>query len=130
MGTQSLGLLDEMSRKTRRAWLDNTSALFVFRAGADDARDLARELSTGEEDALTISPADIVGLPEFSCFTRLRGVPMPFRIDTRRVEAGEMATFDRVRDVSRQAYGRAAVNVDKWLQHATDLQQLQNPEWA
>jgi hypothetical protein len=122
MGTQSLGLLDEMSRKTRRAWLDNTSALFVFRAGADDARDLARELSTGDEDALTISPADIVGLPEFSCFARLRGVPMPFRIDTRRVEEGCAEKFKRVVAASMLTYGRDAEMVNKWLQCANELQ--------
>jgi hypothetical protein len=123
MGTQSLGLLDEMSRKTRRAWLDNTSALFVFRAGADDARDLTRELSTGDEDALTISPADIVGLPEFSCFARLRGVPLPFRIDTRRVEEGDAAAFERICASSRQICGRSLSTVDTWLQHVFVFQQ-------
>ena len=57
-------------------------------------RDLARELSTGDEDELTITPSDIVGLPEFSCFARMRGMAMPFHIDTRCVDEGYAATCE------------------------------------
>ena len=121
LGTQSLGLLDELNRKTRRAWLDNTSALFVFRCGADDARDLARELSVGEEDELTVTASDIVGLPEYACFARVRGTATPFRIDTRKVDDGDPQTFGRIREASRQTYGRDAVLVDEWLAQAGEL---------
>ena len=121
LGTQSLGLLDELNRKTRRAWLDNTSALFVFRCGADDARDLGRELSVGEEDELTITPSDIVGLPEYSCFVRVRGIATPFRIDTRKADDGDPQTFEGIREASRQRYGRDATLVDEWLAQAGDL---------
>ena len=122
LGTQSLGLLDAVNEKTRRAWLDNTSSLFVFRSGADDARTLANELSIGDEDQLTITPSDIVGLPDYSCFARLRGVAAPFRIDTRKVEDGDATTLARIQARSREVHGRDARWVDAWLQQASALQ--------
>ncbi|NJM42709.1 MAG: DUF87 domain-containing protein, partial [Anaerolineae bacterium] len=121
LGTQSLELLDQLNSKTRRAWLNNTSSLFVFRSGGDDARELARELSIADEDQLTISPSDIVGLPEYSCFARVRGVSTPFRIDTRKAGDGSEATLQRIREASRAKYGRDAKLVDYWLRLASDL---------
>ena len=123
LGTQSLGLLDEVNRKTRRAWLDNTSALFTFRSGAEDARLLAHELSVAEEDGLTIQPSDIVGLPDYACFARLRGVSAPFRIDTRKADEGSTETLARIREHSRKTYGRDARMVDVWLAQASELQE-------
>lgn len=123
LGTQSLGLLDEVNRKTRRAWLDNTSALFTFRSGAEDARLLAHELSVAEEDGLTIQPSDIVGLPDYACFARLRGVSAPFRIDTRKADEGSAETLARIREHSRKTYGRDARMVDVWLAQASELQE-------
>jgi len=122
LGTQSLGLLDQLNAKTRQAWLDNTSSLFVFRSGGDDARELARELSVADDDQLTISPSDIVGLPEYSCFVRVRGVSTPFRVDTRKADAGDEVVFERIREASRKTHGRDAKRVDEWLRLASDLQ--------
>ena len=122
LGTQSLGVLDVLSERTRRAWLDNTSALFVFRSGADDAEVLARELSVGEPDRLTVTASDIVGLPDYACFARLRGMPMPFRVETRKVEDGDEAMFERIAAASREKYGRAASEVDAWLHQAAECQ--------
>ena len=96
--------------------------MFVFRSGADDARTLANELSIGDEDQLTITPSDIVGLPDYSCFARLRGVAAPFRIDTRKVEDGDATTLARIQARSREVHGRDARWVDAWLQQASALQ--------
>jgi len=122
LGTQSLGLLDAVNEKTRRAWLDNTSSLFVFRSGAEDARLLASELSVSDDDHLTISASDIVGLPDYACFARVRGVSAPFRVDTRKVEEGDSAVFNRICERSREVHGRDATWVDAWLQQASALQ--------
>ena len=122
LGTQSLGMLDVVNEKVRRAWLDNTSSLFVFRSGSEDARTLANELSVGDEDQLTITPSDIVGLPDYACFARLRGVAAPFRIDTRKVEDGDAAALARIQARSREVHGRDAAWVDAWLQQASALQ--------
>ncbi len=122
LGTQSLGMLDVVNEKVRRAWLDNTSSLFVFRSGSEDARTLANELSVGDEDQLTITPSDIVGLPDYACFARLRGVATPFRVDTLKVEDGDAAALARIQARSREVHGRDAVWVDAWLQQASALQ--------
>jgi hypothetical protein len=125
LGTQSLAYLEQMNQKTRAAWLANTSTLFVFRCGAEDADDLAPELSVGDEDRLTVTPADIVGLPDFACFVRAHGPsrePYVFRVETRKVDAGSDATLARIRDRSRAVYGRDVREVDTWLNMASDLQ--------
>lgn len=120
LGTQSLGVLETLSPKTRRAWLDNTSALFVFRSGADDAQTLARELSVAEDDRLTIAPSDIVGLPDYACFARVRGVSHPFRVETRKAEDGDEAALARIWAASRERYGRNAAVVDEWLRSSAE----------
>jgi hypothetical protein len=125
LGTQSLAYLEQMNQKTRAAWLANTNTLFVFRCGAEDADDLAPELSVGDEDRLTVTPADIVGLPDFACFVRAHGPsrePYVFRVETRKVDAGSDATLARIRDHSRAVYGRDMREVDAWLNMASDFQ--------
>lgn len=125
LGTQSLHYLMEVSAKTHASWLANTSALFVFRSGADDARQLAAELSIADEDRLTVTPADIVGLSDYSCFVRVqddRRTPHVFRVDTRRVDEGNDMTFSRIRAQSREKYGRDASEVDKWVYRASKWQ--------
>ncbi|MGQ9890034.1 MAG: TraM recognition domain-containing protein, partial [Aggregatilineales bacterium] len=124
MGTQSLRFLDQVSKKTRAAWLDNTSALFVFRCGAEDARELSRELAVSEDDVLSVTPSDIVGLPDYACFARIRDErrqPVVFRVDTRKVEDGDPAIFAAIREASRQRYGRCAAQVDYWLRQAASF---------
>ncbi len=125
MGTQSLRFLDQVNKRVRAAWLDNTSALFVFRCGAEDAQELARELSIADADRLTVTPSDIVGLPDFSCFARVRDAnrqPSIFRVDTRKVDDGDPHAFERVREASRVKYGRDAADVDYWLRLASSYQ--------
>ena len=125
MGTQSLRFLDQVNKRARAAWLDNTSALFVFRCGAEDAQELARELSIADADRLTVMPSDIVGLPDFACFVRVRDAnrqPSVFRVDTRKADAGNESVFERIREASRQQYGRDAAEVDYWLRLASRFQ--------
>jgi hypothetical protein len=125
LGTQSLAYLAQMNPKTRAAWLANTSTLFVFRCGAEDADHLAPELSVGDEDRLTVTPADIVGLPDFACFVRSHGPsrePFVFRVETRKVDEGSDETLARIRARSRAVYGRDMHEVDEWLKVASDFQ--------
>lgn len=125
LGTQSLAYLAQMDVKTRAAWLANTSTLFVFRCGAEDAADLAPELGVGDEDRLTVTPSDIVGLPDFACFVRAHGrsrEPYVFRAETRKVDYGSDETLERIRAHSRAAYGRDMRQVDEWLKMASDWQ--------
>lgn len=125
LGTQSLAYLAQMNPKTRAAWLANTSTLFVFRCGAEDADHLAPELSVGDEDRLTVTPADIVGLPDFACFVRAHGPlrePYVFRVETRKADQGSDETLARIRARSRAAYGRDMKEVDAWLNVASDFQ--------
>jgi hypothetical protein len=129
LGTQSLAYLAQMNQKTRAAWLANTSTLFVFRCGAEDADHLAPELSVGDEDRLTVTPADIVGLPDFACFVRAHGAsrePFVFRVETRKADYGSEATLARIRTRSRAVYGRDIREVDAWLKMASDLQGAPN----
>jgi hypothetical protein len=128
LGTQSLGVLDKLNEKTRHAWLSNTSALFVFRSGADDAEMLAHELSVGDADRLTVTASDIVGLPDYACFVRVKDIAMPFRVETRKADEGDADTFARIAEASRQKHGRAAAEVDAWLHLAAECQGEPQPK--
>jgi hypothetical protein len=121
LGTQSLGVLAETNRKLRPAWLDNTSTLFVFRCGAQDAEVMAAELATSTEDRLTVSDADIVGLPDYTCYVRTRTANRQVKVFstmTRKMDAGSAEVFESVRERSRQVHGRDAGVVDEWLAQA------------
>lgn len=122
MGTQSLDLLRRMNPKTAVAWLNNTSALFAFRSGAEDADVLARELTLGDENRLTVAPGDIVGLPDFACYARVQDEqrqPQVFRIDTRKVDDGDGEALTAIIEASRRTHGRNAREVDAWLTQAS-----------
>ncbi|NJM42547.1 MAG: type IV secretion system DNA-binding domain-containing protein, partial [Anaerolineae bacterium] len=122
LGTQSLALLNQINPKTRAAWLSNTQTLFVFRCSAEDADALADELSVADKDELTVSPADIVGLPDYACFVRARaaeGQPAVFRCETRLADAGDTTEAQHIVDASRLDMGRDAGAVDAWLHRAS-----------
>jgi hypothetical protein len=121
LGTQSLGVLAETNRKLRPAWLDNTSTLFVFRCGAQDAEVMAAELATGAEDRTTVTAGDIVGLPDYTCYVRTRTANRQVKVfstTTRKMDAGSTAVCDAVRERSRQVHGCDAGVVDAWLADA------------
>ena len=125
MGTQSLAFLDQVNERARATWLDNTSTLFVFRSGADDAQVLSRELSITDDNPLTITPNDIVGLPDYTCYVRLRnkrGQPRVFRLQTDRAPEPETAAFNTVRAESIQRHCRDADTVDSWIKDAQQWQ--------
>jgi hypothetical protein len=121
LGTQSLGVLAETNRKLRPAWLDNTSTLFVFRCGAQDAEVMAAELATGAEDRMTVTAGDIVGLPDFTCYVRTRTAHRQVKVfstTTRKMDAGSAEVLEAVCERSRTVHGRDAAAVDAWLAEA------------
>lgn len=125
MGTQSLKFLDAVNEKARASWLDNTGTLFVFRCGADDAEHLAKELAISDDNPLSISPGDIVGLSDFTCYVRVRngqGKRRVFQCVTQRAPDSVQATWTEVRRLSRDTYCRPASQVDEWLGLAQDDQ--------
>jgi hypothetical protein len=126
LGTQSLGVLNEVSRETRLSWLANMSTLFAFRCSADDAETLAAELSISAEDERTVTAADINGLPDYACFVRTRGAtgdPAVFRLETRKADDGDAALAATIRARSRERHGVDAALVDRWLGMAFGFQQ-------
>jgi hypothetical protein len=126
LGTQSLGVLNEVNREARLSWLANMSTLFAFRCAADDAETLAAELSIGAEDEHTVRAADINGLPDYACFVRTRGFdgdPAVFRFETRKADAGDAGRAEWIQRRSRERHGVDAALVDYWLAQAYALQQ-------
>ena len=117
LGTQSLRFLDQVNKRARAAWLDNTNALFVFRCGAEDAEVLAEELNTSARDPQGVRPEDIVGLPDYACFGRVRdrGQPVVFRVETIQAPAGDQAALDALIASSRARAGRPAREVERML---------------
>jgi len=125
MGTQSLTLLDQVNERARAAWLENTGTLVVFRCSADDGEQLSRELATTDANPLSITAADIVGLPDYTCYIRTRnerGRPSVFQCMTDKAPAPSAACFTAVRDASRRAYCRPAADVDAWV-YASQMDQ-------
>jgi hypothetical protein len=120
LGTQSLRFLDQVNKRARAAWLDNTNALFVFRAGADDAGALAEELNTSARDPQGVRAEDIVGLPDYACFARVRdrGQPVVFRVETAAAPPGNPARLNALIAESRRRSGRPADDVERWLSAA------------
>ncbi len=127
MGTQSLRFLDQVNEKARSAWLDNTGTLFVFRCGADDAYELSRELSITDDNPLSITPSDIVGLPDFTCYVRARngkGGQEVFCVETAKAPDPKPGDFERLWQASLNQCGRDAEAVDQWFALAQDEQGL------
>jgi hypothetical protein len=117
LGTQSLRFLRQVNKRTQTAWLDNTNALFAFRCGAADADVLADELNTSARDPQGIQPEDIVGLPDYACFVRVRdrGQPVVFRVETMQAPTGSAALVNPLIAESRRRAGRPAAEVDQLL---------------
>ena len=72
-----------------------------------------------------MTPSDIVGLPDFSCFARVKGrdrAPQVFRVDTRKVDEGDARMREAIQTASRNTYGRDWRQVDQWIRLASDLQ--------
>ena len=127
MGTQSLKFLDQVNEKARASWLDNTGTLFVFRCGAEDAEHLAKELAITDDNPLSITPNDIVGLPDFTCYVRVRnakGKRRVFQCLTHRAPEPSKSIWNTVRTESRAKYCRPASEVDAWMGLAQDDQGL------
>ena len=121
MGTQSLQFLDEVNRKARTTWLSNTTTLFVFRCGSEDAEVLAHELAITATHPLTLEPSDIVGLPDFNCYVRARdpkGRQQVFSLETSKVRDPDTALASQLLAKSHQDFGKDANEVDAWLAEA------------
>jgi hypothetical protein len=121
LGTQSLKFLDQVNERARATWLDNTATLFVFRCGAEDAEVLAKELSITDDNPLSITPSDIVGLPDYTCYIRTRnarGQQRVFQCLTDKAPTPSAVTSEKVREQSRQKYCHRAEDVDAWIAQA------------
>jgi hypothetical protein len=125
LGTQSLEALQKIDPELKADFLGNVTNLFVFRTAAEDAQVLAREFGIGDENQLTVQPSDIIGLPDYACFAKVRsadGSPGVFRLDTRKVDAGDAQMREAIQQASRVQFGRNVDEVDRWIREASDLQ--------
>jgi hypothetical protein len=122
VATQSLARLPE---STRQSLLGNVASLVTFRAGADEATRIARELPG-------LSPADIMSLQRYEVAARLStgGLGSGSAVVTGRTEGppsvtGQAAT---IRARSAEAYGRDPREIEEQLRRRVEGEDQEPPE--
>ncbi len=108
------GAYEEGSTKMRDAVFGNVGTILSFKVGAEDAENLAKEY------APVLSEQDVIGIPNFHCYTKLsinNTTSRPFSMGTIYDESDrneKMAGL--IREYSRMKYGRKKVFVDQEIE--------------
>ena len=116
--TQSLAKLDAIDRNLAPTIFANSDGLTVFGVSAEDARKLTPELGGG------IEVADLVSLPDFTCYARWwdgRDRPEAFSF---RVDPPPTTVPGRARAIARRSadrVGRRSQTCERWAEGAATV---------
>lgn len=108
------GAYEQASTKMRDAVFGNVGTIMSFKIGAEDAEYMAKEM------APVLSEQDVIGIPNFHCYTKLNinnTTSRPFSMATiwdqsqRNEKLGNL-----IRDYSRMKYGRKKAFVDQEIE--------------
>jgi|YNPMSStandDraft_2_1061718.scaffolds.fasta_scaffold03594_3 hypothetical protein len=129
LATQSLALLQRQQRSGNKRYpvLENAQMLAVFRCSWDDAKNLAHEFVVGgggNEDPLRVNDTDIVGLPSYTCFLRLRdktGQPVVLRVRTHQAPGTDEQKVNAFRSNSIASFARPDPEIAEELRRASRL---------
>jgi hypothetical protein len=112
--TGKTGAYEEASTKMRDAVFGNVGSILSFKIGAEDAEYMAKEF------APTLSEQDVIGIPNFHCYSKIsinNTTSRPFSMKTIYDESDrneKMAGL--IREYSRMKYGRKKVFVDQEIE--------------
>lgn len=109
--TESYG---QASTKMRDAVFGNVGTIMSFKIGAEDAEYMAKEM------APVLSEQDVIGIPNFNCYSKLtinNVQSRPFSMETIWDEAKRNDKLAKlIREYSRMKYGRKKVFVDQEIE--------------
>ncbi len=113
------GAYEESSAKIRDAVFGNVGTIMSFKIGAEDAEYMAKEM------APVLSEQDVIGIPNFHCYTKLNinnTTSRPFSLATIWDETGKNPKLSElIREYSRMKYGRKKVFVDQEIEDRIGL---------
>ncbi len=104
----------ESNTKMRDAVFGNVGTIMSFKIGAEDAEYMAKEM------APVLSEQDVIGIPNFNCYSKLtinNVQSRPFSMETIWDEAKRNDKLAKlIREYSRMKYGRKKVFVDQEIE--------------
>jgi hypothetical protein len=119
VGHQFVAQLDD---KIKEAIFGNVGTMCTFRIGADDAEYLEHQFGP------VFTQKDLINLPNFNAYMRLlvKGFPTPpfsMQIDYEKAfaEPRNKERAQRIREMSRQKYGTAAADIEKFIADRSGL---------
>ena len=132
LATQSLEFLKRNTRSNNKQYpvLPNAWGLVAFRCSAEDARTLSREFvlsGASNDDQMVVTDADIVGLPAYTCFMRLRDKNQaPVTLRARLYSAGEVdeEAVEEIRQASEESFGRDVLEVSEEVRLSSMLSNI------
>jgi hypothetical protein len=105
---------DQASTKMRDAVFGNVGTIMSFKIGAEDAEYMAKEM------APVLSEQDVIGIPNFHCYTKLNihnTTSRPFSMATLYDESQRNDKLaNLIKEYSRMKYGRKRVFVDQEIE--------------
>ncbi len=108
------GAYEDAGTKMRDAVFGNVGTILSFKVGAEDAEYLAKEY------APVLSEQDVIGIPNFHCYTKLsidNTTSRPFSMSTIYDESDRNEKMGAlIREYSRMKYGRKKVFVDQEIE--------------
>ncbi len=116
---------DQASTKMRDAVFGNVGTIMSFKIGAEDAEYMAKEM------APVLSEQDVIGIPNFHCYTKLNinnTTSRPFSLKTIYDESNrneKMASL--VKEYSRMKYGRKKAFVNQEIEDRIGILHQESP---
>jgi hypothetical protein len=108
------GNYEQASTKMRDAVFGNVGTILSFKIGAEDAEYMAKEF------APVLSEQDVIGIPNFHCYTKLNinnTTSRPFSMATIYDESNRNEKMGAlIKEYSRTKYGRKKVFVDQEIE--------------
>ncbi|MDB4979204.1 MAG: hypothetical protein JWM56_1390 [Candidatus Peribacteria bacterium] len=105
---------DQASTKMRDAVFGNVGTIMSFKIGAEDAEYMAKEF------APVLSEQDVIGIPNFNCYTKLNinnTTSRPFSMATIYDESQRNEKMSSlIKEYSRMKYGRKKIFVDQEIE--------------
>ncbi len=112
--TGKTGAYEDSSSKIRDAVFGNVGTIMSFKIGAEDAEYMAKEM------APVLSEQDVIGIPNFHCYSKLNinnTTSRPFSMATIWDETGKNPNLAAlIKEYSRMKYGRKKVFVDQEIE--------------
>lgn len=108
------GSYEQAGTKMRDAVFGNVGTIMSFKIGAEDAEYMAKEM------APVLSEQDVIGIPNFHCYTKLNinnTTSRPFSMATIYDESGRNEKLSAlIKEYSRMKYGRKKVFVNQEIE--------------